>query len=104
MITTLFPILTLGGSSMRRYFLMFLLCLAPLFPSTATFGQQTSFKVLAFYSTKVEPDHVLFAEGALKFFSDISKKNNFAFDATSNWDDMTDSHLKKYEVVGWLNG
>src|SRR5712664_799663 len=103
MITTLFPILTLGGSSMRRYFLTFLLCLAPMFPSTAAFGQQTSFKVLAFYSTKVEPDHVLFAEGALKFFSDLSAKNNFTFDSTSNWDDMNDFNLGKYQVVVWLN-
>jgi YVTN family beta-propeller protein len=77
--------------------------LAAVFSSTATFGQQTSFKVLAFYSTKVEPDHVLFAEGALKFFSEISKKNNFMFDATSNWDDMNNSNLKKYAVVVWLN-
>ncbi len=74
-----------------------------MFFSTAAFGQQTPFKVLAFYSTKVEPDHVLFAEGALKFFSEIAKKNNFTFDATSNWDDMNDSNLKKYEVVVWLN-
>jgi YVTN family beta-propeller protein len=88
---------------MRRYFLTFLLCLAPMFPSTATFGQQTSFKVLAFYSTKVEPDHVLFAEGALKFFSDLSAKNNFTFDSTSNWDDMNDFNLGKYQVVVWLN-
>ncbi len=88
---------------MKRYFLAFLLCLAPMFPSTGTFGQQTSFKVLAFYSTKVEPDHVLFAEGALKFFSGLSAKNNFTFDSTSNWDDMNDFNLGKYQVVVWLN-
>jgi uncharacterized protein len=93
----------LGGSPVTRYFLALALSLAAMFSSTATFGQQTSFKVLAFYSTKVEPDHVLFAEGALKFFSEISKKNNFTFDSTTNWDDMNDSNLKKYEVVVWLN-
>jgi len=74
-----------------------------MFPSTGTFGQQTSFKVLAFYSTKAEPDHVLFAEGALKFFSGLSAKNNFTFDSTSNWDDMNDFNLGKYQVVVWLN-
>jgi hypothetical protein len=88
---------------MKRYFLAFLLCLAPMFPSTGTFGQQSSFRVLAFYSTKVEPDHVLFAEGALKFFSGLSAKNNFTFDSTSNWDDMNDFNLGKYQVVVWLN-
>jgi YVTN family beta-propeller protein len=74
-----------------------------MFPSTGTFGQQSSFRVLAFYSTKVEPDHVLFAEGALKFFSGLSAKNNFTFDSTSNWDDMNDFNLGKYQVVVWLN-
>jgi YVTN family beta-propeller protein len=74
-----------------------------MFPPTGTFGQQTSFKVLAFYSTKVEPDHVLFAEGALKFFSGIAAKNNFTFDSTSNWDDMNDFNLGKYQVAVWLN-
>src|SRR6266851_5190941 len=93
----------LGGSLMKRYFLALLLCLVPMFPSTGTFGQQTSFKALAFYSAKVEPDHVLFAEGALKFFSDLSAKNNFTFDSTSNWDGMNDFNLGKYQVVVWLN-
>ena len=88
---------------MKRYFFALLLFLAPMFPSTAAFGQQTSFKVLAFYSTKVEPDHLLFAEGALKFFSGLSVKNNFTFDSTSDWDDMNDSNLGKYQVVVWLN-
>jgi len=88
---------------MKRYFLALLLSLLPMLPSTGTFGQQTSFKVLAFYSTKVEPDHVLFAEGALKFFSGLSAKNNFTFDSTSNWDDMNDLNLRKYQVVVWLN-
>ena len=88
---------------MKRYFLALLLCLVPMLPSTGTFGQQPSFKVLAFYSTKVEPDHVLFAEGALKFFSGLAAKNNFTFDSTSNWDDMNDFNLGKYQVVVWLN-
>src|SRR5437879_3413976 len=88
---------------MKRYFVALLLSWVSMFPSTGTFGQQTSFKVLAFYSTKVEPDHVLFAEGALKFFSGLSAKNSFTFDSTSNWDDMNDFNLGKYQVVVWLN-
>jgi YVTN family beta-propeller protein len=88
---------------MKRYFLALLLSVVPTFPSTGAFGQQPSFKVLAFYSTKTEPDHVLFAEGALKFFSGLSARNNFTFDSTSNWDDMNDFNLAKYQVVVWLN-
>jgi YVTN family beta-propeller protein len=70
---------------------------------TVTPGQQKPFKALAFYSTKTEPDHVLFAEGALKFYSGIAAKDNFTFDSTTNWDDMNDSNLAKYQVVVWLN-
>src|SRR5260370_13431197 len=88
---------------MKSCFPALLLCLVVMFASTATFGEQASFKVLAFYSTKVEPDHVLFAQGALKFFSDIAAKNDFTFDSTSNWEDMNDSNLGKYQVVVWLN-
>ncbi|HEX4537103.1 MAG TPA: ThuA domain-containing protein [Candidatus Acidoferrum sp.] len=80
-----------------------LLLLVPMFPAAGTVGQKPSFKILAFYSTQVEPDHVLFAEGALKFFSDLSAKNNFTFDSTSNWDDTNDSNLAEYQLIVWLN-
>ena len=89
---------------MNRSFLLFLVLLVPMCPASRTFSQQTPFRVLAFYSTRVEPDHVLFAEGALKFFSDLSEKNHFTFDATSNWDDLNDVKLAKYQLVVWLNG
>ena len=88
---------------MKRYWLVFLVFLVPMFYSTGTVDQKPSFKVLAFYSTKVEPDHVLFAEGALKFFSDLAAKSNIVFDSTANWDDLNDSNLAKYQVVVWLN-
>jgi YVTN family beta-propeller protein len=88
---------------MKTCLLALLLSFVPMFPSAGPSSQQTSFKVLAFYSTKVEPDHVLFAEGALKFFSGLSARNNFTFDSTSNWDDMNDLNLGKYQVVIWLN-
>ena len=88
---------------MKNYFLILITFAAAMFFSTAAFGQKTSFNVLAFYSTKTEPDHVLFSDGALKFFSSIAAKNNFSFDATSNWDDMNDAKLAKYQVVVWLN-
>ena len=88
---------------MKRYLLALLLFLVLTFPSPGTFGQNTPFKVLAFYSTKVEPDHVLFAEGALKFFSALSTKNNFTFESTTNWDGMNDLNLANYQLVVWLN-
>jgi YVTN family beta-propeller protein len=85
------------------YIFVLALLVAVISPWTAAFGQQKPFKALVFYSTKTEPDHVLFAEGALKFFSEITAKDNFTFDSTTNWDDLNDTNLAKYQVVVWLN-
>jgi uncharacterized protein len=93
----------MGGAPVKKYFPILLLSLIVWFSPNAALAQQPRFKVLAFYSTNVELDHVLFAQGALKFFSEIAKKDNFAFDSTTNWDDMNDANLAKYQVVAWLN-
>jgi YVTN family beta-propeller protein len=93
----------MGGTPVKQYFALFLLSLTVLFSPNAALAQQPRFKVLAFYSTNVERDHVLFAEGALQFFSEEAQKNNFTFDSTTHWDEMNDSNLNKYQVVVWLN-
>ncbi len=46
---------------------------------------------------------MLFADGALKFFGEIAAKDNFAFDSTTNWNDLNEANLAKYQVVVWLN-
>jgi YVTN family beta-propeller protein len=74
-----------------------------LFFSGEAAGQQPRFKVLAFYSARTEPDHVLFSDGALKFFAEIAAKDNFAFTSTTNWDGLNEANLAKYQLVVWLN-
>jgi YVTN family beta-propeller protein len=66
-------------------------------------AQQPRFKVLAFYSTSVEPDHVQFAEAALKFFAARAANDNFTFDSTTDWEHLNDAYLKAYQLVIWLN-
>jgi uncharacterized protein len=66
-------------------------------------AQQPRFKVLAFYSTIVEPDHVQFAETALKFFAARAASDNFTFDSTTDWGRMNDAYLKAYQVIVWLD-
>lgn len=66
-------------------------------------GQKPNFKVVAFYSTKVEMDHVLFANDALYFLRLIASQNNFSFDATTDWTNLNDSYLSNYQIVVWLN-
>jgi hypothetical protein len=89
----------MGGAPMKENFPILLLSLTVLSSPNAALAQQPRFKVLAFYSTSVEPDHLLFAESALKFFSEAAQKNNFTFDSTTRWDDMNDSNLGQYQVI-----
>jgi uncharacterized protein len=71
--------------------------------SVAVNAQFPRFKVLAFYSTHVEKDHVDFAWGAIKFFKDLTKGNGFVFDTTSNMADLNDEKLKDYSLVMMIN-
>ncbi len=61
------------------------------------------FKVLALYTTTVESDHVDFAKDAIRFYRKMAAKDDFVFDTTTNWKNLNDEGLKKYQVVIWLN-
>src|ERR1700749_3911207 len=66
-------------------------------------AQQPRFHVLAFYTEKTEADHVDFARQALTFFEAEAKHDNFAWQATTNWDDLNAANLQHYQLVVWLN-
>jgi len=92
----------------RQFIVAVLLALLPIKLSLAqTPGppppSKTQFHVVAFYSATTEPDHVQFAEGALKFFSALAAKSNFTFDSTTDWANLNASYLKNYQLVLWLN-
>ena len=74
-----------------------------LYLSLSVNGQFPRFKVLAFYSNRVEKDHVEFATGAIKFFKELTKGNGFVFDTTSNMADLNDEKLKDYSLVMMIN-
>jgi uncharacterized protein len=77
--------------------LLMLLCVP------AAISQSPRFHAVVFYSTTVEYDHVQFAQDALKFLSEIARKDNFQLDTTTNWDNLNESYLKQYQLVIWLN-
>src|SRR6201993_2011829 len=79
------------------------LLMAILFASSCTFAQQTRFRVVAFYSDKTEPDHVEFAQQAVKFLSERAASEHFTFEATTDWQDLSDERLKTCQLVIWLN-
>ncbi len=66
-------------------------------------AQTPKFRVLALYSTNVESDHVDFAMQAMQFYGRMAAEKGFAFDTTSNWENLNDEKLKDYQVVVWLN-
>jgi uncharacterized protein len=85
----------------RPLIAFFSICIA--FSPVAALAQSASFHVLAFYSSHTEPDHVAFAEQAIKFFTDVAKRDGFDFESTTRWDDLDGATLKRYQVVVWLN-
>jgi uncharacterized protein len=88
------------GKGLRALFVS-VICLLP--GCAAVSAKEPEFKVLAFYSTDVEPDHQLFAKDALVFFRALAEKNNFVFDATTDWGKLNENELRRYRVILWLN-
>ena len=85
-----------------RRLLLFLLITVP-FASSRSVAQQTGFKVLAFYSEKTEPDHIEFAQQAVKFLRERAASEHFKFEVTTDWQDLNDERLKTVQLVIWLN-
>lgn len=70
--------------------------------STAT-AQAPAFKVLALYTTDVEPDHVHFANDALRFFGALAEKQKFTLEPSTDWSKLNDQSLQRYRAILWLN-
>ncbi len=85
----------------RRIFL-FVFMAIQLSPRTA-FAQEARFHALAFYSDTTEPDHVQFAQDAVKFLTASASREHFTVDATTKWEDLNDARLRDYQLVIWLN-
>jgi len=64
---------------------------------------EPAFKVLAFYSTDVEPDHVKTANDALAFYKALAAKHNSQLDTTTDWNKLNENDLKPYRLILWLN-
>ena len=93
---------------MRKYFVYPALSLALLLSANSASPQAAPPPapppaVLLFFSLNVEADHVLFAADAMKFFAAEGDQHGFRVEATSNWADMNDENLHRYQLVVWLN-
>lgn len=84
----------------RRFvpFLLFTLLL-----SLGIQGKRPAYKVIAFYTGKNDQAHVSFVKEANRWFSEISEKEHFTYQSTSNWDHMNADYLKDFQVVLFLD-
>lgn len=86
----------------RIRFLACMLLAIGITRSTA-FGDQPAFRVLAFYGTHVESDHVEFAKQAIEFYRGAAVRDHFEFETTTSWEDSNAAHLAQYRLVMWLD-
>jgi hypothetical protein len=71
------------------------------------FSQQnknnSTFKVIAFYTGKNDQAHISFVHEANKWFPKVAQENHFEYDSTSNWDNLNAKFLAHYQVVLFLD-
>jgi hypothetical protein len=65
--------------------------------------QKPAFKVIAFFTGKNDKAHISFVKEAHRFFPETGKQMGFSYDSTSNWNNMNDQFLAKYQVVIFLD-
>ncbi len=65
--------------------------------------KKPAFNVIAFYTAKHDRAHITFVHEANKWFPTQALRYNFHYDSTSNWSNMNDAFLKKYQVIIFLD-
>jgi len=66
-------------------------------------NSKPAFRVIAFYTAKADQAHISYVHEANHWFPEQAKKYNFSYDSTSNWDNLNDTFLSKYQVVLFLD-
>ena len=61
------------------------------------------FNVLAFYTGRIEPAHISFVKEANQWFPNMGLKHKFAYEATTNWQNLNAKFLSKCQVVVFLD-
>jgi type 1 glutamine amidotransferase len=92
-----------GRTAMIRPILLSAAFVLTRAPAAGGPSAKPSFHVLAFYTDKGEPDHIMFAQQALRFLSEAAKRGNFSLESTTDWDESNPRTLKRFELILWLN-
>ena len=69
----------------------------------ASAQNNSSFKVLAFYTAKQDLAHISFVHEANKWFPEMAGRYHFTYDSTNDWSKLNDTVLSKYQVVIFLD-
>ena len=81
-----------------------LICiLSILFFSIYAQNNKTNFSVIGFYTAKNDRAHISYVHEANKWFHKMGVKYKFAYDSTSNWDNLNEKFLSRYQVVLFLD-
>ncbi|MGY4384071.1 hypothetical protein ACVWYN_001097 [Pedobacter sp. UYP24] len=88
-------------TALKSAILLLTLFCIPVFLSAQS--AKKKFNVIAFYTGKEDQAHVSYVHEANKWFPKMGMKYNFAYDSTSNWDNLNPEFLKKYQVVLFLD-
>jgi hypothetical protein len=66
-------------------------------------SQHTSFKAIAFFTAREDQAHISFVHEANQWFPATAKKYHFAYDTTSNWNNLNAEFLAHYQVIIFLD-
>ena len=66
-------------------------------------AQAQSFKVVGFYTARLDAAHISFVHEANTWFFEQSKKHGFTYDSTNDWNNMSAEFLSRYDVVIFLD-
>ena len=61
------------------------------------------FKVIAFYTAKKDLAHISFVHEANKWFPQMASLYNFSYDSTSDWNNLNEDFLSRYQVLIFLD-
>ncbi len=74
-----------------------------LFFSGVLCAQAQKFSVIGFYTARLDAAHISFVHEANTWFYEQSRKFNFRYDSTNDWNNLNPTFLARYDVVIFLD-
>ena len=74
-----------------------------LFFSFAFYAEAQKFTVIGFYTARLDAAHISFVHEANTWFYEQSRKFNFRYDSTNDWNNLNPTFLSRYDVVIFLD-